>query len=278
MDGSLKEITEAIHGLYSNPVKDYIFPAISALSSAALGAWAAFYAVNTQERNRIHVQNVDSINDATLKASEARNTLMAIKSNYHNTLSSNPYQRLLAVPRILIDEQPIIFKISTLVFLTPSEVGEIYSKWQRIEQIDTLFKNYNQVICIFEKRNELLDEMIPQLSQLHTRQISDDKLLELFGPAKICEVSDLTERAIMLTDELLVELSCFLIGFPEVAKNSIPTKIRKNLRKIIVICLPAEESAVDLLSISPMLDYDKAAVIHASSTQEIMNRYRSIYF
>ncbi|WP_426008297.1 hypothetical protein [Aeromonas salmonicida] len=277
MDGSLNEITEAIRGLYSNPVKDYIFPTISALSSAALGAWAAFYAVNTQERNRIHVQNVDSINDATLKANEAKNSLMAIKSNYHNELSSDPYQRLISIPRILIDEPPIVLKISTLVFLTPSEVGHIYSKWQRIEYIDTLFKNYNQVVCIWKKRNELLNEMMLKLNQFHAQTISSDILLQLCGLAKVCEISDLTEQAILLTDELLVELSCFLIGFPEVAKNSVPNKIRKKFRKIIVVCLPKDESAVDLLSMSPMLDYDMAAVLHTSSVQEIKHRYRSIY-
>jgi len=278
LDGSLKEVTEAIHGLYSNPIKDYIFPAISALSSAALGAWAAFYAVNTQERNRIHIQNVDSINDATLKASEARNILMAIKSNYHNELSSSPYQRLMTIPRIPIDEPAINFKISTLVFLAPTDVGDIYSKWQRIEHLDILFKNYNQALFIWKKRNESFEEMIPQLRQLHAKKISDEHLLELFGQSKICEVSDLTEKAIMLTDELLVELSCFIIGFPEIAKNSIPTKIRKKTRKIIIVRLPTEESAVDLLSISPMLDYDMTAALHACSVQEIKNLYRSIYF
>lgn len=278
MDGSLNEVTEAIRGLYSNPVKDYIFPTISALSSAALGAWAAFYAVNTQERNRIHTQNIDSINDATLKASEARNVLMAIKSNYHNKLSSNPYQRLLSIPRLPIDEQAINFKISTLVFLAPTDIGDIYSKWQKIETLDTLFKNYNQALYIWKKRNDIFEEMIPQLRQFHAKHISDDDLLQLFGPSKICEISDLTERAIILTDELLVELSCFLIGFPEIAKNAISTKIRKKTRRIITVCLPTEEFAVDLLSTSPMLDYHMTAILHASSEQEIKNLYQRIYF
>ena len=72
LEESLNKIALAIMGLYSDPIKDYIFPSIISFSSAILGAFAAFYAVNIQERNRIHIQNVDALNEAILSANDAK--------------------------------------------------------------------------------------------------------------------------------------------------------------------------------------------------------------
>ncbi|WP_324036723.1 hypothetical protein [Aeromonas caviae] len=151
MEESLNKIAQAIMGLYSDPIKDYVFPSVISFSSTIFGAFAAFYAFNTQERNRIYIQNVDSLNEAILSANDAKNSLMAIKSNYHNNLTSNPFQRLLSVPRMILNCKPITFQLSKLIFMTPSEENNIKSKWQRIEYIDALFNNYNHLLDIWKK-------------------------------------------------------------------------------------------------------------------------------
>ncbi|MBL0612618.1 hypothetical protein JD508_20620 [Aeromonas jandaei] len=277
LEESLNKIALAIMGLYSDPIKDYIFPSIISFSSAILGAFAAFYAVNIQERNRIHIQNVDALNEAILSANDAKNTLMAIKSNYHNELSSNPYQRLLAVPRIILNGKPIIFQLSKLIFMTPSEVKDIKSKWQRIEYVDSLFSNYNHLLEIWKKRNDAFEEVHQALSQQNCSYINEELLLKSVDRARLVILSDLTEHVIMLTDDLLFELSCFLLGFPEAGKISIPVKIRKKYRKTLSISLPDYQVAVDLLSLSPELDYEMAAELHQTTTSELKNRYRRVY-
>ena len=85
MEESLNKIAQAIMGLYSDPI-NHVFPSVISFSSTIFGAFAAFYVFNTQERNRIYIQNVDSLNEAILSANDAKNSLMAIKSNYHNNL------------------------------------------------------------------------------------------------------------------------------------------------------------------------------------------------
>ncbi|MGU5725450.1 hypothetical protein [Aeromonas caviae] len=81
----------------------------------------------------------------------------------------------------------------------------------------------------------------------------------------------------MLTDDLLFEFSCFLIGFPEIGKKFIPTRIRRKYRKILSISLPKYESAIELLSLSPTLDYEVAAILHATTISELKDRYRRVY-
>lgn len=277
LEESLNRIAEAILGLYSDPIKDYILPSITSLASAAFGAWAAFYAVNVQERNRIHIQNVDSINEAILCANNARNTLISIKSNYAGQLTSNPHQRLLTVTRMLKNGEPITFQISKLIFIAPSDPTKIYSKWQKVAYIESLFSNYNHVLDIWTKRNETLDKIIPKLTQYHGQSISLNELHKNIEPGQLAILSDLTEHALMMTDDILIELSCLIIGFPEVGKKSIPKKVINKYRKIISILLPNNEMAVDLLSLTPDLDNEAAAKLHNSTASEVKERYRRLY-
>ncbi|UCM49683.1 hypothetical protein [Aeromonas caviae] len=277
MEESLNKIAQAIMGLYSDPIKDYVFPSVISFSSTIFGAFAAFYAFNTQERNRIYIQNVDSLNEAILSANDAKNSLMAIKSNYHNNLTSDPFQRLLSVPRMILNCKPITFQLSKLIFMTPSEENNIKSKWQRIEYIDALFNNYNHLLDIWKKRNEVLEEVHQALSQHNGSYIDEESLLKYVARAQLVILSDLTEYVLMLTDDLLFEFSCFLIGFPEIGKKFIPIRIRRKYRKILSISLPKYESAIELLSLSPTLDYDVAAILHATTISELKDRYRRVY-
>ncbi|KZC46638.1 hypothetical protein XM68_c11818 [Vibrio alginolyticus] len=277
MENALNAIAEAIVGLHSNSIKDYVFPSISALSTAALGAWAAFYAVSTQEYNRVQIQNVDVLNETLLNANEARNSLIAIKSNYFGRLTPNPFQRMLVIPPIVLNAEPINFHVASLAFLVPSENSENNSKWQRIEYVETLFKNYNNLINIWKKRNELMQELMPHVLQFHGRGVSLEELEKVIGRGHIAILSDLTEQAIMITDDLVVEISCFLLGFSDVSKKAVPKKIKKKYRQIIAMNLPDNDESKDLLSISTELNFNLASKIHNVTQDELRHRYRRLY-
>lgn len=277
MENALNDIAEAIVGLHSNPIKDYVFPSISALSTAALGAWAAFYAVSTQEYNRVQIQNVDALNETLLNANEARNSLITIKRHYSGRLTPNPFQRMLVIPPLVLNAEPIKFHVASLAFLVPSDNSENSSKWQRIEYVETLFKNYNNVLNIWKKRNELMQELMPHVMQFHGRGVSLEELERVIGRGQIAILSDLTEQAIMVTDDLVVEISCFLLGFSEVSKVAIPTKIKKKYRKIVAINLPDNDESKNLLSISTELNFNLASKIHNVTQEELRHRYRRIY-
>lgn len=82
----------------------------------------------------------------------------------------------------------------------------------------------------------------------------------------------------LYTDDLLVELTCFLIAFPHVTKEFIPEKIKiKYQKKIIIVSMPQRESSVNMLSFCPTLDFEEASKLHLTSPQEIHSRYKRIY-
>ena len=276
LDSSVNEIVEAIRSLQSNVGKDYIFPITSSLLSAALGAWAAFYAVRVQEKTRLHSQRVESINEILLVASQARNNLIGIKSNYIGKLESNPMQRMLAVPPIIMNSKPLECKISSLSFIAPQKEQMCESRWRRIDYIDSLFRNYDSALTIWNKRNEVLAQVLPQVIDLHGQPISSQQLESKLGRGNIATLSDLTEHALMNTDDVLVELSCFLVGFPEVAVKHVDKRIKKEY-KPLSIELPSNPQAIDFLSLVPELDFQMAASIHNLSIDQIKSRYRRIY-
>ena len=277
MEESLNTIAQAIIGLHSNPIKDYIFPILSPLLSAALGAWAAFYAVNTQEHNRMQIKNVDALNETMLSANEVRNSLMSIKDNYYKSIGKDPFQRMLTVPPVILNGGPIQFSISSLVFITQVSSNRVNNRWLRIEYIESLFKNYNNVLAMWQKRNEIMHEIMPHIMQFYGKPVSLAELVDALGQGPLAMLSDLTEQVLMITDDLLVEISCFLVGFPEVSKDIIPKKIKNNFRSLLTIQLPDNEDAINLLSIIPELDFEMASKIHNITAEEVKSRYRRLY-
>ena len=175
---------------------------------------------------------------------------------------------------MLVNNSEVNFNVSALSFMVPSDVNQISSNWQRIEYINTLFKNFNQIILMWNKRNESLHETLSKVKIIDNPEnvigshINDDVRL----------LSDLTEQLLLYTDDLLVELTCFLIAFPHVTKKFIPEKIKiKYQKKIIVVSIPQRESSVDMLSFCPTLDFEEASKLHLTSPQEIHSRYKRIY-
>ncbi|HCM0846541.1 TPA: hypothetical protein N2782_004597 [Vibrio parahaemolyticus] len=280
MEDSLQAISVAIESLQSSPIKDYIFPIVSALFSALLGVWAAFYTVETQEKNRFGVTNVDTINEVLLVASDARNNLIAIKENYVHGVKVHPIQRMLCVPPIILNEKPIELKIVSMAFLVPNSHKQCKSNFERIEYIDSLFQNYNHMLSMWQKRNELISQYMPQLTQLHGKAIGVKELQPIMGQGGIAQLSDLTEHVLMLTDDLLVEISCLLEALPVVAKRSIDKKVIKKYRKLLSMSLPRineSPNAVDLLSLIPSLDINAAGKLQMVDQGSIKQRYRRIY-
>lgn len=280
MDEDLNAIALAIKGLQSNPVKDYIFPVLSALVSALLGSWAAFYSVDRQEKNRIQISNIDTVNEIILVVSDARNNLIAIKENYWKTIDGHPIKRILAVPPMIMNEKRITIESVRLAFLVEDGSKVHISNFERLEYIDLLLKNYNQLLSIWSKRNEIIIPIFQQLMQFHGKDINLQTLNTIMNPGEVAQLSDMTEMALMLTDDLLVELSCFLESFPSIAKKHIESKVMKKYRKLLMISLPTVDmspDAVEMLSFIKKLDFNQASSLHGCTVRELESRYKNIF-
>ncbi|EHY8868570.1 hypothetical protein K4782_004642, partial [Vibrio parahaemolyticus] len=120
-------------------------------------------------------------------------------------------------------------------------------------------------------------ELMPHVLQFHGRGVSLEELEKVIGRGHIAILSDLTEQAIMITDDLVVEISCFLLGFSDVSKKAVPKKIKKKYRQIIAMNLPDNDESKDLLSISTELNFNLASKIHNVTQDELRHRYRRLY-
>ncbi|EIJ0939691.1 hypothetical protein NMR47_003525 [Vibrio cholerae] len=112
------------------------------------------------------------------------------------------------------------------------------------------------------------------------KPINYQLLQQLIGDGLITQLSDLTERALHMTDDLLIEVSSFLIGFSEVAKTKVERRVVKKFGNILSATLPNSSDfskAVDIVSKVPEVNYKLLSQLHGRSEQEIRERYRAIY-
>ncbi|HAS7010776.1 hypothetical protein [Vibrio parahaemolyticus] len=278
---SLENIANAIESLQSNPYKDYIFPVGSVLVSGAVGILASYYAIHKQESNRAKIGNIESANKLLLHACNARDNLIAIKSNYFHQLDGHPITRLLVIPPIFFDQTRVDVDISKLSFLhVTSETNQV-NKWLNIVRINGVFKNYNFLLDIWDKRNNLYEEFVlPIVSSKHGSTINHTEFIEQVGLGKIAEMSDITEQVISLTDDLLIEVCCFLEAFSLLSKDKLDSTVSKKYRPSLNFKLPTVEVApdvVDLMSLTESLDYRILTKVLHVPKEEAEQRYRKIY-
>lgn len=278
---SLEHIAKAIELLQSNPYKDYILPIGSVVVSAAVGIFAVHYSVDKQENNRIQISNIDAINEMLLLACQARANLIALKSNYAQEIDDHPINRILTIPPIFFDNTILKFEMSRLSFLHSNQSTDKISKWINIVHISGVIKNYNFLLNIWGKRNELYEEFIlPMISRNHGGTIQHENFIKEIGLGKVAEISDVTELAISLTDDLLIEICCFLEGFSQQSKEKINSKVTTKYRPILKINLPTIvqcEDAVAIISLTPPLNVELVEKILFVSRDEVIHRYRKVY-
>ncbi|MCR9982927.1 hypothetical protein NB610_13045 [Vibrio alginolyticus] len=281
MANDLIDIASAIRELKSDSLKDYVFPTFLSFVSASMGVGAAVgaarYTVRTQEHNKVQLENINAINDLFIQASSARNTLITLKSQYYLDFPVNPYFRMICIPEVMIDSRLINFDMSRLTFLVPSEPDANISNWQRIEYINSVVVNYNNLITMWEKRNDLYRSLQPKFIKQLTSEAQKINLSDVLIESEMIQLFNLTEQVIVNTDDILFELSCFLLGFPFVAKQKVDKKVMEKYRKVMQMKLPCDKRAVDILSFVKPLDITEASKLLRMPEEQIRNRYKYNY-
>ncbi|PSU99775.1 hypothetical protein [Photobacterium kishitanii] len=280
MEVETQAIVAAIESLQSNPIKDYILPMGGVFVSGLLGMGVAYYTVNRQEKTKLELHKVETINETLLHAQEVRARLISIKQNYVRNIDSDPVSRTLAIPPILLSEQRIEVHLSRLAFMVPDSSQGKVSKWQSIDYVSTIFSNYNYLLELWKKRNEIIIGLQPKLGHLFRVGLNFENLVTAIGVATLVQLADLTERVLVMTDDVLIEVSCFLVGFGSVAKSQVDKKVTRNLSKTIQVTLPDSSTyplAVDMLSRVPELNFDAASQLHNIPVNILKERYRPLY-
>ena len=225
MNDDIKALIDSVKSLKqeSNIFKDYIYPISIVFISSFFGWFVGIISFYWQEVVKNFKEQHDIINTWTLRAEYARSLLISIKENYCHKLSSDPIERVKIVAFMLLDRANIldVDDLSKLIFLVPTKKQKINSKWGNIISIRNLIENYNSTLRLWIERNahfmfvkNVLRTAFPHRT---LSSITFQEFKSKIETSDIVMLIDLTERCIRFTDELIFELSDFLLGFPQYA-------------------------------------------------------------
>lgn len=287
MNPEIEPLVKAIESLQQETslFKDYMFPIASAFFTSLLGAGVAYLTLKYNENIQIEKNKMDATNKWTFLAEEARANLLAIKRNYHGSLTTSPAQRMSAIPSILFHASPILERYEQLSFIIPKAKSNLKDqhKWSQILRIRSMVNNYNYILELWEQRNKVERPIKEKIMKKYSNvtngfvNIGYNELIECIGPVDLSVVIDITERVVNLTDDLLIELDGFLLEFPKYAETLINTKKLKKYGSILKHSNDGNPAIMDLLKKSPEADYSTVENLFGESSERIKARYQTGY-
>lgn len=285
MNNEIDLLIKAIESLQqeSNIFKDYMFPIVSAFLSAVLGAGVAFITMKRQDLIQIEKNKIDVCNQWILNIENARLHLTAIKQNYHGNLTDDPIKRFFQIPSILIKPFFLADDLSGLAFIAKKskKIKIENEKWLQLTRISVMVQNYNSLINIWEKRNNLerplRERLLKESSSKAYAQIDYQQIVSIIGLADLVALIDLTELAVKNTDDLIIELYDFLIKFPKLAKPFIKKNIIKHYGSILTVEPNDNPMFYDILKRSPEVNCDILSELIGKSPESIKARYKTGY-
>ena len=255
----------------------------AALFTSILGGTIAFLTLKYQENLQIEKDKLDTVNKWTLIAEEALASLISLKHNYLGKLDDNPINRALKVPSIIHTTKEIHEDVVNLAFIVPklNDLASQNIKWRKITLIRAMLKNYNFLIGVWNKRNEVdrpikvaLKERHPELSDIG---VSKQEVIDCIGEIKLNELIDLTENVVNYTDALIIELHDFVVNFPIVVKPFIKTKKLKRYGEVLTYSDVQTPALIKSLPKESEVNYNSLAEIFGEDAVKLKLDYSTGY-
>lgn len=279
MSTDAEMITNAIISLKTNYIQDYILPVFTVLISSILSVGVARYTVNKQEKNKIELTKIKAVNNTFLSALALRSDLIGIKSNYNNLDTDEPLIRVINVPPIMLTPINYNFDFSELSFIAPKDERSA-NNWNNIEYISSIIANYYVVYEAWKKRNDLLVPVLIRLQHLYPTGVTPSDIESSIDPTILFQLSDLTERCLSLTDDILIEITCFIIAFDFTIKGKIDKKVLRQFGNLMRPTLPNYKKspfAVDIIGRTISVNYKSLSKLHGQPIDALQKRYAPIY-
>lgn len=273
-------IAEAILQLKqeSNVLKDYIFPIAMALFSSFIGAVVGYFVYLRQEKIAVEKRKLDMANKWLIMAYQMHQQLIGIKEHYYNNLNTNPISRVLSIPTIWREHKIYNFDYYELAFMASTNSSTKYN----LGRLGLIFDNYENLMTILRKRDELNEQLKSQLlismgisSAVTT--VSEEDILNNIDHILLSVLIDLTELVLRYTDDLVIQLYNFLDEFPEEARKQIKLKNLKNYGGVLNFDLKSNSYIQELLTEVPLPNFKKISEISGKPEEELMARYRPLF-
>ena len=283
MNEEIELLVKAIKSLQqeSNFFKNYIFPIAISFFSALLGAFVAYFTLRHQDRIQLGKERVYTVNDWILLATGAMQSLIVIKNNYPRELSSDPYQRAFVICEFAHSSKKLDKNVSSLSFIVPKNDDKEAQaiKWRQLPRITAMIENYNLVIETWNKRNEKYRPLKEKILKNHSifayayADVSREQILQSGGSLDVSVLIDLTETAIKLTDDLIIELNDFLAEFSEIGKSLINKKSLEEYGPIVIYEVPDNPEFLALIDKVPEVNYTILAELFGETVEAVKNKY-----
>lgn len=273
-------IAEAILQLKqeSSIIKDYIFPIAMALFSSFIGAVVGYRVYLRQEKIAVEKRKLDVVNKWLMMAYQIHQQLIGIKEHYHKNLNAKPISRALSVPTILKEHKIYSFEYYELAFMASSKGSNKYN----LGSLGLIFDNYENLIVILNKRNEVNEQFKRQLLKAlgvnsTVTTVSEKDILNNIDPVLLSILIDLTELILRYTDDLIIQFYNFLNEFPQEARKKIELKKLKNYGGILNFNIESNGYIQELLKEIPLPNFKQISEISGKTEEELVARYRPLF-
>lgn len=272
----MKMLIKTVKGLKheSNIWKEIILPITMVFVSAFSGAYASYLFLRYQEKAKIEKEKIQSVNKWTLALISAQLTLYGIKSEYYDKLTSHPLQRMSIISNLIFTTAPIKESIVDLSFMVPSETDKP-SYWSLL-RIKAVTENYNNLLSVWITRNELTSSIKKEMLKTRPGKAASAFTIQdyqsVIDASKLAQAIHLNEKVIQLTDNLLIDITKFLLEFPKEAEVKINKNLLKNYGVTIFKCqsTQAQEKIQDR---TPAPDHTLLAQFLEQSVEEIQKEF-----
>lgn len=170
---------------------------------------SAIYINRKQELRNIAKENFIAANKTYTDAHECLNNLVAIKTNYCDINSTEPLQRAINFPTMILKTDELKFNASALYFIRtiPTANKSLYEKlkwnikhrffkikvpqpaidetmysWRNSARISAMFSNYNQAMSLLVARNTLSEQVKESIARIDPEKLTSAHLLKDSGP------------------------------------------------------------------------------------------------
>ena len=208
---------------------------------------------------------------------------MAIKATYCEGLTNNPIERVSKVPSILFRATPIVERIDDLSFVTPKHDADSskVNEWSQVSRIWAMIANYNFLLALWEKRNQIdrpiREKILKDSSNKAFVFMNQEEFINKVGGSDAAVLIDITEQAIKLTDDLIIEFDDFLTNFPAHAKTLIRARHLKSYRSVLVFSKGEGDQFIRVCEPTPKVDFSSVEKLFGQSSEQLENRYKTGY-
>lgn len=226
-----------------------------------------------------HKERIEIANNFVINFSQALEQLIVVKKLYHG-VTDDPLDRMVNVQHIVCIPSPIDLDCSRLSFLV-SEGNEDYKKypWLNLTRIQAMAVVYNQLIGLFEIRNNEEKYIFPKLAAKHWDsstgfvKVNWAEIKECVGEVEIISFININEQIITILDGLILEVDYFVSSFYKSAMETCDMYRLENHVKLNNY----NTLNKDALKLRPEVNYVILAQLFKESEAILRSRYSNSY-